>query len=106
MPFSVEVLANPSMVNLKDEKNQRKLKQKLTDLLTSRMEEVMTKAQTELKGAPYPLSLYARKHFATIKEFEAFNWSKSFVEADITIKADVNIIDYGKQVSKFKKMED
>ena len=47
VPFSVEVLANPSMVNLKNEKNQRKLKQKLTDLLTSRMEEVMTKAQTE-----------------------------------------------------------
>lgn len=106
VPFSIEVLVNPSMVNLKDEKNQRKLKQKLTDFLTSTMEEVMTKSQTELKGAPYPLSLYARKHFATIKEFEAFNWSKSFVEADITIKADVNIIDYGKQVSKFKKMED
>jgi spore germination protein KC len=106
VPLSIEVLANPSMVNLNDDKNQRKLKQKLTDFLTSTMEEVITKAQTELKGVPYPLSLYARKHFATIKEFEAFNWSKSFVEADITIKADVNIIDYGKQVSKFKKMED
>ena len=106
VPFSVEVLANPSMVNFKDEKNRRKLKQKLTSHLTKAMEDVLIKAQTELKGAPYPLSLYARKHFWTIKEYEDFNWSRSFVEADITTKAEVNIIDYGKTSSKRKKMED
>jgi Ger(x)C family germination protein len=106
IPFSVEVLANPSMVNFKNDKNKRKLKQNLTNHLTKVIEDVLIKAQTDLKGAPYPLSLYARKHFWTVKEYEDFNWSQAFVDADITTKVEIDIVDYGKTSTKIKKMED
>ncbi len=106
VPFAIEVLANPSMVNFKDDKNQHKLKQKLTVFLSEGMEEVLKKSQTELKGAPYPLSVYARRYFATIKEYQAFNWPQAFIEADITVKSKIDIVDYGKQTTKIKKMEE
>jgi len=94
------------MVNFKDDKNQHKLKQKLTVFLSEGMEEVLKKSQTELKGAPYPLSVYARRYFATIKEYQAFNWPQAFIEADITVKSKIDIVDYGKQTTKIKKMEE
>lgn len=106
IPFSIEVLTNPSMVDFQKEKNRRKLKQKLDDHLTSTMEEVLKQAQTNLKGAPYPLSLYARKHFATIKEYEDYHWAKAFTEADITVKIDVKFVDFGKLATKKKKVEE
>jgi len=37
-----------------------------------------------------------RKYFGTNEEFKKFNWEKSYPEADISVKADIQIIDYGK----------
>ena len=48
----------------------------------------------------------ARRYFGTIQEFKKFNWPKSYLEADIIVKPDIEIIDYGKQDKKPKKMGD
>lgn len=106
VPLSIEMMGNPSMADLRKEKNRRKLKQELASLLTKRMEEVMHIAQTEFKGAPYPLSLYARKYFATVQEFKNYHWMKKFPEADIRVRADIKIIDYGKLTSEPKRLEE
>lgn len=106
VPFSVEVLSNPSMVNFKNIKNQQKLKHHLTNHLKKTIEDVLKRSQTELKGAPYPLSLFVRKYFRTIQEYEDFNWPEKFIEADITVKPELDIVDYGKQSTKPRRMED
>ena len=55
-------------------KNQEILKKSIIDQTESLFEDFLKKTQTELKGVPYPLSIYARKYFGTIEEFEKFNW--------------------------------
>jgi len=103
LPVQFEILTNPSRTDYaKSKKNQEILKKSLIDQTETLYEYLFKKTQTELKGAPYPLSIYSRKYFGTIEEFKKFNWVKSYPEADITVKADIQIIDYGK-VSKTPK---
>ncbi len=40
------------------------------------------------------------------RNFKKFNWAKSYPEADIIVKPDIQIIDFGKQEKKPKKMGD
>ena len=98
LPLQFEVLTNPSTTDYaKSKKKRDTFKKSMIDQTESLFEGVLKKTQTELKGAPYPLSTYARKYFGTIEEFNKFNWVKSYPEADLTVKADVQVIDYGKQ---------
>jgi spore germination protein KC len=103
LPLQFEILTNPSMVNYaKDKKKQQELKIHIADHMKTNTEDFFKKTQTELKGVPYPLSIHSRKYFGTIQEYEKFNWNKSYLEADITVKPDVEIIDYGKQIKSPK----
>jgi spore germination protein KC len=106
VPLQIEVISNPSMVNFNDKKNRQILKKYLTDHLTSVHKDFLKKTQTELKGVPYPLSMSARKYFATIKDFEKFDWAKAYPEADITVDTEIEIVDFGKQVKKPEKKRD
>ena len=60
------------------------------------MKTFLKKTQKEFKGVPYPLSIYARKYFLTLQEYKEFDWVKSYVNADVIIKPEVEIVDYGK----------
>jgi spore germination protein KC len=100
IPLKVEIMTNPSMVSYTSEKNRQILKKQVISFLKVMNENLFKKSQTKLKGVPYPLSLYARPYFLTIKEFEKFNWGKSFIRADIIVKPEIEIIDYGKQSKK------
>lgn len=106
VPLKIEILSNPSMVSFIDKKNKQILKKSINDQLTAEFDGILKKSQTELKGAPYPLSLYARKYFGTINEFEKFNWPKSYPEADIFVKTEAEIIEFGKTAKRPKKMGD
>ena len=101
VPLQFEILSNPSMVNYtKSKKNRQILKEHLADHMKTMNENFFKKTQTELKGVPYPLSMYARKYFGTIQEYQKFNWAKSYLKADIIVKPDIEIIDFGKQDKK------
>ncbi|PFN99644.1 hypothetical protein COJ85_19190 [Bacillus sp. AFS076308] len=100
IPLKVEIMTNPSMVGFASEKNRRILKQRIIREIKVLNENLFSKSQQELKGVPYPLPLYARRYFLTIQEFEKFNWGKSFLKAEIIVKPEVEIIDYGKQPVK------
>ncbi len=107
VPLRFEILSNPSMVNYaKSKKNRQILKEHLANHIKTMNEKFFKKSQTELKGSPYPLSLYARKYFGTIQEYKKFNWSKSYLKADIIVKPEIQIIDFGKQEKRPKKMGD
>ncbi|MEH7115922.1 Ger(x)C family spore germination protein [Neobacillus vireti] len=100
IPLKVEIMTNPSMVSYESKKNRQILKKQIISYLKEVNEKLLRKSQKKLKGVPYPLSIYARSHFLTVKEFEKFNWGKSFLIADIIVKPEVEIIDYGKQTRK------
>ena len=100
IPLEYEIMSNPSMVNFLKEKNRQILKQNIVKDIEDLNEKVLKKSQTQLKGVPYPLSFYARKYFGTIQEYKKFNWAKSYINADIQVKADVKIVDYGKVIKK------
>lgn len=103
IPLHFEILTNPSNTDYaKSKKNRDTLKRSIIDQTESLFEGLLKKAQTELKGTPYPLSTDARKYFGTVEEFNKFNWVKSYPEADITVKTDIHIIDYGKQSNILK----
>ena len=107
IPLKFEILSNPSMVNyVKSKKNRRILQEHLVDHIKKMNEDFFKETQTKYKGVPYPLSMSARRYFGTIEEFQKFNWPKAYLEADIIVKPDIEIIDFGKQDKKPKKMGD
>ncbi|AZU60655.1 Ger(x)C family spore germination protein [Neobacillus mesonae] len=106
VPLKVEIMTNPTMVNFVKEKNRQILKKQIIHHFEKLNEDLLKKAQTELKGVPYPLSLDARKYFGTIQEYKKFNWSKSYLKADIIVKADIEIVNYGKILNNSRKAID
>ena len=100
LPLKFEIMSNPSNTNWKDKKNQDVIKEKINNHLKTASEDFFKKTQQELQGVPYPLSIFARKYFLTSKEFEKFNWSKKYLEAEIHVTPKIEIIDYGRQITK------
>jgi spore germination protein KC len=107
VPLQFEITSNPSAVSFaKSKKNRKILEEHLVTHIKTMNEKLFKKSQTELKGSPYPLSLYARRYFGTNQDFKKFNWPKSFPEADIIVKPEIQIVDFGKQEKTPKKMGD
>ena len=106
IPLQFEIMSNPSMVNFAVKKNQQILKVQIEEDIRKINEDFFKKTQTELKGVPYPLSLFSRKYFGTIQEYKKFNWAKSYLKADIHVIPEIEIIDFGRQTKKPLKMRD
>jgi spore germination protein KC len=102
LPLKFEVMSNPSMTNMKDKKNQDVLKEQIINNIKTNSEDFFKKTQQELKGVPYPLSIFARRYFLTIKEFEKFNWNKQYLEAEIHVTPEIEIVDFGRQIKRPK----
>ncbi len=103
VPLKIEIMSNPSMVDFAEKKNQHIVKRQIINHLKKVNEKFFKKTQTKLKGVPYPLSMYARRYFGTIQEYKKFNWRKSYVNADIRVHPNIQIIDYGKQTKSLKR---
>ncbi len=104
IPLQIEIMSNPSMANFLEDKNRQILKKHISEHIEQVNEKLFKKTQTKLKGVPYPLSLYARKYFGTLQEYKKFNWAKSYLRADINVKAEIEIVDYGNQTKIPKKL--
>ncbi|WHY87134.1 Ger(x)C family spore germination protein [Neobacillus novalis] len=100
LPLKFEIMSNPSMVDFSKKKNQEIIKKEIARHFKIEHEKMLRKVQREFKGAPFPLSYNARKYFGTIQEYKKFNWNKSYLNADIYVKADVEIVDYGRVTKK------
>ena len=106
IPLKFVIMSNPSMTNYNtSEKNQQILKQQITDYIATAYEDFFKKTQKEFKGVPYPLSIYARRYFLTLQEYKEFNWTKSYVNAEVIVKPDIEIADYGKYTKIPKSKE-
>ncbi|MFJ5760664.1 Ger(x)C family spore germination protein [Neobacillus sp. NPDC093182] len=104
IPLQLEIMSNPSMVNFSKEKNQQILKKSIADHLEKVNEDLLKKTQTKFKGIPYPLPIYSKKYFRTIQEYKKFNWAKAYPRADIRVKVDITIVDYGNRTRNAKKL--
>ncbi|MGG1674859.1 Ger(x)C family spore germination protein [Neobacillus sp. NRS-1170] len=100
VPVKIEIMSNPSMVDYTKKKNQQILKKQIAKHIKKVNNDLFKKSQTQLKGVPFPLALYSRKYFGTIPEYKKFDWNKSFLNADIKVNADIEIVDFGKTTKK------
>ncbi|WP_075981870.1 Ger(x)C family spore germination protein [Bacillus massilinigeriensis] len=98
IPLIVEVLSDPEMVDYaENEKNREILKRKITESLNNIYRQFIKKSQEEFKACPFSLSEEARKYFKTIKEFEDFDWMKSYPEMDIEVSVKIRLGEFGEQ---------
>ncbi|WP_066287676.1 Ger(x)C family spore germination protein [Bacillus sp. FJAT-29937] len=109
VPLVVDVLSDQSMVNYAKQKDKREeLKRQIEERLEKRLNDFVKKTQEEFKGEPFGWSLYARKQFSTLPDYQKFDWMKSYPTMDAKVTVKVKINDYGRQskLPNIKKVRD
>jgi spore germination protein KC len=99
VPFSLEVLAIPSLVNyVTNQENRKLLKQSIEKDLEKKTESFIKRIQEEYKGQPFDWSLIARKHFLTLHDYKKYDWMKTFPQAKVNVKYEIDITEFGKEL--------
>ncbi|WP_153461487.1 MULTISPECIES: Ger(x)C family spore germination protein [Sediminibacillus] len=101
VPFSLEILAIPSLVDYaENSENQKILRKTITDDINKRAEQLVKKAQQEYRSDPFYWSIYVRKYFRTIKEYEKADWNHDiFPNADVKLDFQLTQIEFGKMLN-------
>jgi spore germination protein KC len=98
IPLNVEIMSDHSMVSYAKAKSKREqLKISIKERMEKNIEELVRKTQEEFKGEPFSWSLLARKKFLTIKEYEQFDWMKSYPNMEISVNVDIRLGEFGRQ---------
>ncbi|OZM58703.1 hypothetical protein CIB95_03805 [Lottiidibacillus patelloidae] len=99
VPFSLELLAIPSLVDyVQNKENQTLLKNSIEASLEKKTMKFIKQFQEEYKGQPFAWSLIARKHFLTLSEYKEYNWMKTFPKAKVNVKFNVDITEFGEEL--------
>ncbi|MFJ8258874.1 Ger(x)C family spore germination protein [Peribacillus asahii] len=110
VPFQLEILAVPSLIDYSSNKKNRELLKKAIESDAKRkFEKFIKKTQDEYKEEPFYWSLYVRKYFKTIKEYEKADWSKNiYPYAHINIEVDLEKIEFGNLIrsTRFSEVAD
>jgi spore germination protein KC len=104
IPLQIEIMSNPSMVNFAKQKNQHIIKKHIANYLEKANIKLLKKTQTEFKGIPYPLPVDSKKYFATVQDYKKFNWVKAYPRADIHVKVEITMVDYGNRTRNAKRL--
>ncbi len=101
VPFSIEVIAVPSLVDYsKNEENRKLLEAYIPKVVEEEAEKLIKKTQEEYQTDAFYWSLYIRKHFKTIDEYEAANWNqKIYPNAEINIDFKLKQLYFGKMIN-------
>ncbi|MBP2239661.1 Ger(x)C family germination protein [Cytobacillus eiseniae] len=106
LPLQVDVLSDHSMVNYASNADKRnELKKFLIERFNDKFNQFIKKTQEEYKSEPFGWSLHARRKFATIAEYEKFDWMKSYPGMDVQISIDIKFGHFGRQ-SRLPKLKD
>ncbi|HAQ08652.1 MAG TPA: hypothetical protein DCR24_14500, partial [Bacillus bacterium] len=98
VPLFIDVLSDPSMSNyLKNKEKVKILKKSMTENVEKKMNEYIERTQQEFKGETFHLSVPIRKEFSTLREFRDFDWMKSYPDAEIRLKVDIDFGEFGRQ---------
>ena len=109
LPLHIDILSDHSMVKYASDINKRnELKKHLIERFEQKMRSFIKKTQEEYKGEPFGWSLVARKKFATLPEYEKFNWMKSYPDMDVKLSVDIEFGEFGRQsrIPNLDKMRD
>ncbi|MBU7592567.1 Ger(x)C family spore germination protein [Metabacillus halosaccharovorans] len=99
IPLSLEVIGVFSQINYStDLKKQKLLKKHLEYILSKKANENIDNLQQKYGAEAYNWSLIAQRHFLTQKDYEEFDWMKSYPSFDIEAKVNVTIEEFGQQV--------
>ncbi|MBY0121705.1 Ger(x)C family spore germination protein [Bacillus sp. S/N-304-OC-R1] len=105
IPLRVDILTDQSMVNYAKSLDKRnELKSYLEERFSSKINKFIAKTQEEYKGEPFGWSLFARKKFLTLPEYEKFNWEKQYPDMEISTKVEITFGNFGRQ-SRMPKLK-
>ncbi|WP_102346166.1 Ger(x)C family spore germination protein [Bacillus sp. Marseille-P3661] len=110
VPIQIEILAVPSLIDYSSNKENRELlKQTIEKTLKKKYEEFIEKTQEEYKTEPFYWSLYIRKYFTSIEEYEQADWNKKiYPNANIIIEVELEKLKFGKLLrsTNFSEVQD
>lgn len=100
VPFDFEIVAIPSLVNYSENNDlEMKLKKALEEYYAVVAEELIDKTQKVYQTDPFYWSLYFRRFFKDIPSYEKADWSgQVYPNADITIRFQLDRLDFGKSI--------
>ncbi|WP_077623854.1 Ger(x)C family spore germination protein [Sediminibacillus massiliensis] len=101
VPFTLEVVAIPSLIDYSTNQAERTMLQKhLSKILDDAADSLVKKTQEEYGTDPFYWSLYIRKYFKTVKEFEEADWNnKIYPNADIDVNFELKQLYFGKMIN-------
>jgi spore germination protein KC len=104
VPLKMDILAIPSFIDYAvDMDKQEYLKTYLENYLEKISMQLVEKTQKEYKEEPFLWELDARRKFFTYDEYDKYDWSKHYEEADIDIKYDIKLRNFGKMRNPLKR---
>jgi spore germination protein KC len=98
VPFSLELLAIPSLVDyVNNLDNQKMLIRSIEETLQVKSEEYITRMQKEYKGQPFYWSLLARQKFLTLPAYKKYDWMKTYPNAKVNVNVEIEITEFGEE---------
>lgn len=106
VPISLDILGINSFEEYPENLQKQKiLKDSIGKYMEERSMELIKKCQNEWLGDPFLWETKVRKKFWTTDEVEQYDWAKHFRSAEVSIKYDVKLRSFGKQLNPPKKPE-
>ncbi|WP_208587119.1 Ger(x)C family spore germination protein [Gracilibacillus suaedae] len=101
IPYQAEILAVPSLIKYSQNKEYQKvLRETLTKRLNEKTAELVRKSQEEYRSDPFYWSLYVRKYFKDVKDYEEADWHKKiYPNAKITVNYKMEKLEFGKMIN-------
>ncbi|SHI56642.1 Ger(x)C family spore germination protein [Clostridium intestinale] len=100
VPLKLSITAIPSLIDyVENQENQRILEQSIKEYLEDKATKLVKKTQEEFHGEPFNWSIVVRKEFRLYDDLENYNWMDKYTDAEVNIKFDVKIKDFGKHIA-------
>lgn len=99
IPLKVDILATPSLINYSTNSYHAfLLKKSIEHELEREAKKLAQKSQKKYKIDLFDAYLIGRRHFWTMKQYEQYDWMKSYPSGEITIRYHVTLTQFGKQL--------
>ncbi|WEG17866.1 Ger(x)C family spore germination protein [Alkalihalophilus pseudofirmus] len=100
VPFHLELLAVPSLIEYgTNQENLKMLERAVEEKFNQEAGKLIKKSQDVYGSEPFYWSLYVRRYFRTIQEYEQADWNnRIYPNANIDVKFDMEAIRFGKLI--------
>lgn len=106
VPVTIEILGITGFTDYPENlSKQGILKNSIAEYLEKESINLVKKTQVEFEGEPFLWELSARGEFYNYDDYKAYKWMKTYKGAEVSIKYDVKIKGFGKQLNPPKMNE-